>query len=69
MTKNRLYIAYAVQNLNLPQMWYSAALPKVAGASEVKGYELLVPVAAAVEPLQPLERAGGQLWCLCCYGK
>ena len=38
--KERLYIAYG-SNLNRPQMAFRCPTAKVAGTSELKGYELL----------------------------
>lgn len=56
MNKPTLYIAYG-SNLNLPQMGYRCPTAKVAGASEIKDYELLFRggrrgSVATVEPLK-----------------
>lgn len=47
--KERLYVAYG-SNLNLPQMKRRCPKAKVAGVSEIQGYELLFRGVATIEP-------------------
>ena len=59
--KERLYVAYG-SNLNLPQMKRRCPKAKVAGVSEIKGYELLFRGVATIEPKEDGKVPVGLFW-------
>lgn len=59
--KERLYVAYG-SNLNLPQMKRRCPKAKVAGISEIKGYELLFREVATIEPKEDGKVPVGLFW-------